>query len=158
MTLSLKDESKREREFSTMVAFSSALSFGILLAIAQATRVGQNGVSFKFSLWTLVAFLAGFNGLFGYLRFIFICGQRTPRLLRGGGLLVLLIMAAGALIYPLRGLGVKRFAEQFAGLGVAVCFITIAMTMVWRSVRLAEREEERQEAEESGREKSHGQG
>src|SRR5215470_11921913 len=61
MTLSSKEEPNREREFSTMVAFTSALSFGALLAIAQATRVSQTGVSFKLSLWTVVAFLAGFN-------------------------------------------------------------------------------------------------
>lgn len=144
----MKTESKTEREFSTMIAFLSALSFGGMLAIAQAVRVGQTGFAFRFSFWTAIAFLAGFNALFVYLELIFLCREKTSLLFRRGGLLLLVLLTLGILLYPLRTLGVTKQAERLAGAGVALCFIGTGLTLVRRFVRAAEREEQEQEAQE----------
>jgi len=142
----MKRESNREREFSTMIAFLSALSFAVMLAIAQAVRMDQGGMSLRLSLWTAVAFLAGFNALFVYLELIFLCREKTSPLFRRGGLLVLTVMTLGILLYPLRTLGVTRQAQRFVGAGIALCFIGTGLTLVRRFVRAAEREEQEQEA------------
>ena len=144
----MKTESKGERGFSTMIAFLSALAFGGMLAIAQALRVSQAEISFRLSFWTAIAFLAGFNALFVYLELIFLCREKTSRLFRRGGLLLLVVMTLGVLLYPLRTLGVTKQAERFVGVGAALCFIGAGFTLVRRFVRAAEREEQEQEARE----------
>jgi hypothetical protein len=141
-------ESKTQRELSTLVALLCAFSFALMLANAQALRVGEAGISYKLSLWTAVAFLAGFNALFVYLELIFLYREKTSPLFRRGGLVVLILMTLGILLYPLRTLGVTRQAERFVGSGVALCFIGTGLTLVRRFVRAAEREEEEQEAQE----------
>ena len=140
-------ESKNEREFSTMIAFLCAFAFGGMLGIAQGVRLDQTGIAFRFSLWTAVAFLAGFNALFVYLELIFLCRERTSPLFRRAGFLVLLLLTAGILLYPLRTLGVSRQAERFVGSGVALCFIGTGLALVRRFVHAAEREQQ-QEAQE----------
>jgi len=141
-------ESNKERGLSTMIAFCSALSFALMLAIAQAVRMGETGISFKLSFWTVVAFLAGFNGLFVYLELLFLCPKTISPILRRGGLLLLVLMTLGILLYPLRTMGVTRQAERYIGSGVALCFIVTGLTLVRRFVRAAEREEQEQEARE----------
>jgi hypothetical protein len=143
-----KTESKTEREFSTMIAFLSALSFALMLAIAQSLRITETGTSFRFSLWTAVAFLVGFNALFVYLELHFLCPKRVSPLIRRGGLVFLVLITAGILLYPLRTMGVTRGVEKFVGSGVAVCFIATGLTLARRFVRAAEREEQEQEAQE----------
>src|SRR5262249_24404481 len=138
-------ESKKERELSTMIAFSAALSFALMLAIAQSVRIGETGISLKLSLWTAVAFLVGFNALFAYLELIFLCREKTSPLFRRGGLLVLVLITLGILLYPLRALGVPREAERYIGSGVAFCFIGTGLALVRRFVRAAERDEQEQE-------------
>ncbi len=140
--------SKSERELSTMIAFSAALSFAVMLAIAQAVRVGETGISFKLSLWTAVAFLVGFNALFVYLELLFLCPQHISPLFRRGGLLVLILITVGILLYPLRTMGITRQAQRYVGSGVALCFIVTGLTLVRRFVHAAERDEEEQEARE----------
>jgi hypothetical protein len=141
-------ESKSEREFSTIIALLSAVSFGGMLAIGQALRTGQTGITFRLSFWTAIAFLAGFNALFVYLELIFLCREKTSPLFRRVGLLVLVLMTLGILLYPLRTLGVRRQAERFVGVGTALCFIGTGLTLVRRFVRVADREEQEQEAQE----------
>ncbi len=141
-------ESKSERDLSTIVAFSSALAFGAMLAVLQALRVREPEISFAFSIWTAVAFLAGFASLFAYLRLVFTCGMGTPRAFRYGGLLVLSLMTSVAFIYPLQLRQLDHLAQRFAGVGAALCFIAAGLTMVYRVVLAAQLDEERQEAEE----------
>ena len=131
-----------------MVAFLCAFAFGGMLGIAQAARLGQTGIAFRFSLWTAVAFLTGFNALFVYLELIFLCREKTSPLFRRAGLLVLLLLTASILLYPLRTLGVTRQAERLVGSGVALCFIGTGLALVRRFVHAAEREEQKQEAQE----------
>jgi pimeloyl-ACP methyl ester carboxylesterase len=56
------------------------------------------------------------------------------------------LMTSVALLCPLHQLG--HLAQRFAGLGVALCFVAAGLTMVYRIVLAAERDEDRQEAEE----------
>jgi len=144
----MNTESKSKRDFSTIVTFASALGFGGVLALSQALRVSKPAIFFHYSIWTAIAFFVGFNSAFVYLRFLFSCGNSTPRLFRRGGLLVLLIMTAGALLYPFRSIQVDKLAQRFEGLGAALCFIAIGLVLIWRMVLTAEREEQRQEAKE----------
>jgi uncharacterized BrkB/YihY/UPF0761 family membrane protein len=144
----MNTESKSERDFSTVVAFSSTLAFGAMLAVLQALRVSKSESSFDFSIWTAIAFLVGSTSLFAYLRLVFTCGKRTPRAFRYGGLVVLGLMASVALIYPLRLRQLDQLGQRFAGVGAALCFIAAGLTMVYRVVLAAERDEDRQEAEE----------
>jgi len=141
-------ESDNERDFSTIVAFASALGFGGVLALSEALCVSKPAISFHLSIWTAIAFLVGFNSVFAYLRFLFTCGDKTPRFFRRGGLMVLGVMTAGAILYPFRSLQVDKFAEWFEGVGAALCFIAIGLALIWRIVLTAELEEQRQEAEE----------
>ncbi len=85
----MNTETKSERDFSTVVAFSSALAFGAMLAVLQALRVSKSETSFDFSIWTAISFLVGSSSLFAYLRLVFTCGKRTPRAFRYGGIVVL---------------------------------------------------------------------
>jgi len=119
-----------------------------MLAILQALRVSKPEISFAFSIWTAIAFLVGFTSLFAYLRLVFTCGERTPRAFRYGGLVVLGLMTAVALIYPLRFRQLDQLAQRFAGVGAALCFIAAGFTMVYRIVLAAQLDEDRQEAEE----------
>ncbi len=141
-------ESDNERDFSTIVTFSSALGFGEVLALSEALRVSEPAISFHLSIWTAIAFLVGFNSVFAYLRFLFTCGDKTPQFFRRGGLMVLGVMTAGAILYPFRSIQVDKFAERFEGVGAALCFIAIGLVLIWRIVLTAELEEQRQEAEE----------
>ncbi len=144
----LETESKSERDFSTIVAFLSAFGFGAILALLQALRVSKPEFSFHVTNWTAIAFLVGFSSAFAYLRFVFTCGDRTPRLFRRGGLVVLLVMAVGGLLYPFRSLSVDKLANMFAGVGAALCFIAVGLTLIWRIALTADREEQKQEAKE----------
>jgi hypothetical protein len=141
-------ESRSERGLSTMIAFCSALAFGGMLAFAQAVRAGETGISFRLSLWTAVAFLVGFNALFVYLELIFLFREKTSVVFRRGGLLALVLLTLGILLYPLRTLGVTRQVERYIGTGAAICFIATGLTMVRRLMRAAERDEEEQEERE----------
>jgi pimeloyl-ACP methyl ester carboxylesterase len=142
----MNTESKNERDLSTIVAFSSAVAFGAMLAVLQAVHVSKQETSFDVSIWTAIAFLVGFTSLLAYLRLVFTCGQRTPCAFRYGGLVMLGLMTSVALLCPLHELG--HLAQRFAGLGVALCFVAAGLTMVYRIVLAAERDEDRQEAEE----------
>jgi hypothetical protein len=139
---------KAEREFSTMIALLSAFSFGLMLAIAQAMRMGKTGISFKLSLWTAVAFLTGFNALFVYLELLFLCRNKTSRLVRRGVLVVLVLMTVAILPYQLRTLGVTKVFDGFVGSAVALCFIGTGLLLVRWFVRAAELQEQAQEAKE----------
>ncbi len=144
----MNTESKSERDFST---FSSALGFGAILTLSQALRVSKlaiTAITFHLSIWTAIAFLIGFNSAFAYLRFLFTCGDKTPRFFRRRGLMVLGVVTAGAILYPFRSIQVDKFAERFEGVGAALCFIAIGLVLIWRIVLTAELEEQRQEAEE----------
>ena len=141
-------KSKNERDLPTVVAFSSALPFGAMLAVLQALRFTKSEISFDFSIWTAIAFLVGSTSLFAYLRLVFTCGQRTPRAFRYGGLVVLGLMTSVAFIYPFRLRQLDQLAQRFAGVGAALCFIAAGLTMVYRIVLAAELDEDRQEAEE----------
>jgi len=144
----MNTESKSEWDFSTVVAFSSALAFGAMLAILQAWRLSKSEISFHFSIWTAIAFLVGATSLFAYLRLVFTCGTRTPRAFRYGGFVVLALITSVALIRPLRLGQLDQLAQRFAGVGAALCFIAAGLTMVYRVVLAAELDEDRQEAEE----------
>lgn len=144
----MNTESKTERDFSTVVAFCSALAFGAMLAVLQTLRLSKPEISFNLSIWTVIAFLAGFTSLFAYLRLVFTCGQRTARVVRYGGLVVLGLMTSVALIYPLRLRQLDQLGQRFAGVGAALCFIAAGLTMVYRVMLLAELDEDRQENEE----------
>ena len=145
---SVNTESKSEWDFSTVVAFSSALAFGGMLGVLQGLRFNYPEISFHFSIWTAIAFLVGSTFLFAYLRFVFTCGKRTPRAFRYGGLVVLGLMASLAFIYPLRLRQLDQLPQRFAGVAAALCFIATGFTMVYRVVLAAELDEARQEAEE----------
>ena len=144
----MNTESKTELDFSTVVAFCSALAFGSMLAILHAWRLNKSEISFEFSIWTVIAFLVGSTSLFAYLRLVFTCGKRTPRAFRYGGLGVLALITSAALICPLRLGQLDELAQRFAGVGAALCFIAAGLTMVYRVVLAAELDEGRQEAEE----------
>lgn len=144
----MNTESTNEPDFSTIVAFASALGLGAMLALSQALRINSSDVSFHLSIWSGIAFLMGFNVAFAYLRFVFAHGDKTPRLFRRGGLVVLVAMAAGALLYPLRSFPFDVLADRFAGLAAALCFIAAGLTLIWRIVLVAQNEEDEQEAKE----------
>jgi hypothetical protein len=139
---------KSERDFSLVVAVSSALGMGTMLAVSQALRFSKPSISFDFSIWTAVAFLAGFNVTFIYVRRLFRFGDRAPRGFRLGGMALLVVLFGAALLYPLRFLGLKELVERLAGVLIALCFITTGELLVRRMVTAAECEEERQEAGE----------
>ena len=144
----MNTESTSERDFSTIVAFASSLGLGGMMTLSQALRLNKSGISFQLSIWTGIAFLSGFNLAFAYLRFVFTHGDRAPRLFRRGGLLVLMVMAAGSLLYPLRLFPMDILIERFAGVGAALCFIAAGLTLIWRILLAAENEEESQELQE----------
>jgi hypothetical protein len=139
---------KTERDFSLVVAVSSALGMGTMLAVSQALRFNKPSLSFDISIWTAVAFLAGFDVTFVYVRRLSGFGDRAPRGFRLGGMALLVVLFGATLLYPLRFLDVKELVERLAGVLIALCFITIGELLVRRMVTAAECEEERQEAEE----------
>lgn len=141
----MNTESTSERDFSTIVAFASALGLGTLMTLSQALRINKSGISFHLSIWTGIAFLSGFNLAFAYLRFVFTHGDRTPRLFRLSGLAVLVGISAGALLYPWRFFPMDILVERIAGVGAAFCFIAAGLMLIWRIVPGEESEEERQE-------------
>src|SRR4051812_31867481 len=127
-------ESKNEQDFSIIVALASALGLGAMLALSQALRIHKSEASFQLSIWTGIAFLWGFDLTFAYLRFVFTHGDRAPRSFRRGGLAVLIVMTAGALLYPLRFFPMDVLVDRFAGVGAALCFIAVGLTLIWRAV------------------------
>jgi hypothetical protein len=142
------EEPKNERDFSLVVAFSSALGLGTMLAVGQALRFRKPAISFDLSIWTAIAFLAGFNVTFAYLRLLFRFGDCAPRGFRRGGMALLVLVSAAGLLYPLRFLSIKELTERFTGVLVALCFKATGLFLIRRMVGAAECEEERQEAEE----------
>ncbi|PWU20013.1 MAG: hypothetical protein C5B50_05020 [Verrucomicrobia bacterium] len=144
----MEKEAKNERVLLTMIAFLSALAFGGMLATAQAVQISQTEIGFRFSVWTVVAFLVGFNALFVYLELIFICREKASLRVRRVGLLVLVLITLGALLYPLRIVGVSKQAQKYAGGATALCVIGTGLALVRRFVRAAEREELQQETQE----------
>ena len=141
-------ESKNERDVSILVAVASAIGLGATLALSQALRIDKPKITFQLSIWTGIAFLSGFNLTFAYLRFLFTHGDRTPRLFRRSGLIMLIVMTAGALLYPLRFFPMDVLVDRFAGVGAALCFIASGLTLIWRVVLAAQIEEEEQETKE----------
>lgn len=119
-----------------------------MLAISQSLNVSKAKISFDVSIWTAIVFLVGFNLTFAYLRFVFTCRDRTPRLFRRGCMGVLVVLAAGALLYPIRSVPMEKVATGLAGVGAAVCFIATGLTLICRIMLAAEREEQGQEAKE----------
>jgi hypothetical protein len=139
---------KSEREFSSIVAFSSGLGFGAMLAVSEALRIGEQEISFKLSIWTAIAFLVGFTPTFAYVRCVLGYRERIPPLIRRGGPVVLVIMAVGAFAYPFRSQAMDKMGVRLAAMGVALCVVAAGLAMIWRIVHAADREEEAQEADE----------
>lgn len=141
-------QTSREREVSNIVAFASGVSLGVMMAGAQAITYSTFGFSFQLSVWTPIAFLVGFSTVFIYLRVLLTRQERTPRAFRWVGLVILSVLTLGSLLYPLRPATFDKLAQRFAGVAMALCFIGICLFFVWRLVRAASLEEEKQEAEE----------
>ena len=139
-------ESEKEQDDSIIVAVAGALGLGAMLALSQALRINKSEASFQLSIWTGIAFLSGFDLTFAYLRFVFTHGNRAPRPFRRGGLAVLIVATAGALLYPIKLFPMDVLVDRFAGVGAALCFIAAGLTLIWNVVLAAQIEEDEQEA------------
>jgi hypothetical protein len=133
---------------SIKVRLLSAFLFGAILAVSQASRIHNANVSFEFSIWTAIAFLAGFDCLFAYLRMVSAAEGRTRRRYGFGGLLVVAVIISAALLRPWWPDWVEQSLQDFAGAGVALCFVAAGLCMVSGIGRATNCEEERQEANE----------
>jgi len=129
---------------SIAVGLFSAGMFGTVLAALQGLRIHKMDVSFEFSLWTVIAFLIGFDCLFAYWRFISAGRDRTPRRMLCGGLVVLILIVLVALFRAWWPGRIEKAVQELAGLEVALCFVGAGLAMVYRIVFAMEREDESQ--------------
>jgi hypothetical protein len=123
-----------ERVFFKIAGASTALGLAVLLGSVQAVRISPSGVSFTFTLGTLVAIVCG--AVFGWLPWRLAASGlsragKTSWLFRASAALVLLSGIAGCL-YPLRFVPAEKLPEVLKGLIVAVCVLSTLAFVLWR--------------------------
>src|SRR5271155_4903913 len=97
-----REEPRIKRGFSPGTALAAGLTVGTTLAFLQALHFRKPAISFEFSVWTIIAFLAGFDIAYASFRFLFRFGDRASRCVRrvGSANFGLLFLAAIAVSIP----------------------------------------------------------
>jgi hypothetical protein len=115
-----------------VAAFTSALCLGCAVASLQALSENADGIFFRFSTGTVVAFVAGVAGALLYWK-LALANFRTHHwkvLFFGMG-----VAGLGMFLYPLRFVPRNKMHEIAIGLGTAACAISLGGFLLYRLMR-----------------------
>jgi hypothetical protein len=118
--------------FFRIVAWSTSLAFGGMLASIEALHNGASGFAFRVSGWTMVAFAIGV--VVGLIYWKIVLPSSTagpssrPRIMS----FFLLLGGVAAFLYPLRFVPTKNLREIFIGLAAAAVALSLVGLMLWR--------------------------
>jgi FtsH-binding integral membrane protein len=146
------DPTKGTRDFARVVTWAAALSMGLTAAIIASVRQVNPTVEFKFSIFTVVAFLV--TGFFTAVIFhkIFKAGTSTagdaasPKLKRWPPFLffaVVLATLVASIVFALRGVSGERRTDVAAGAGIALVVLSFGGWLGWRTIRFLEADDKR---------------
>jgi hypothetical protein len=145
-----KDPSRPKNDLLRIAGFSTALGLGFMAASVQAYTWDAAGLRFRFSLFTVIAFVAGALVGWYYWRtvsqMIYANENGTPPERRAGARkftifsILLFAFAIGSYVYRLRLVPSGKAAEVAEGLVMAFVAIGIVGFLLWRVVRFFEKE------------------
>lgn len=139
---------KDEQDLYMIVSLASGCGLGAMLALSEALRIKDAGLSLQFSVRTVIVFTVGFVAAHAYLNRILRSPKGTSRLFFRIGLTVLFVLVGIAFGYPLRLLAIRTVIGNLVGVLTALCFIVAGLVLIRCFVRSAELEESVQEAKE----------
>jgi hypothetical protein len=131
-----------ERDLFKVMAISTALAFGALLASLESLRSGPEGLTFQVSFRTLLAFLAGGGITLGCWRVIIRSGAVVRRTSLVAGTILLALIGIGAFLYPLRFVSREKLPDILVGLGLAACALSVVGGLLWLVHRFLSRDSE----------------
>jgi|SRR5579859_1715602 len=137
-----------ERDLFKVMAVSTALAFGALLASLESLRAGAAGFSFQVSLRTLLAFLVGGGIALGYWAVVLRSGAAVRRTGLVAGTVFLVSLGIGAFLYPLRFVSRDKLPDILVGLGLAACALSIVGGLLWLVRRFFSQDSASQEEKE----------
>ena len=137
-----------ERNLFKVMALSTALAFGALLASLESLRSDAAGFSFHLSLRTLLAFLVGGGIALGYWRVVLKSGNAVRRTGLVAGTVLLVLLGIGAFLYPLRFVSRDKLPDILVGLGLAAGALSIVGGLLWLARRFLNRDSASQDEKE----------
>ena len=123
-----------------------------MLATLEALRPDSDGFSFEVTYKTLLAFVAGAIIAFPIWRLVLTgtrLGQRNLNFATGAMVVLLMVLGAGAFLYPLRYVPRDKWPEIRTGLITAVCALSGVACLLWGVKRFVDSDEKIEE-EKSG--------
>ena len=130
MTDYLKKEDAADRAFFRIVSWSTALGLGCAAALTASLRSACTGFSLQFSVGTVAAFLGGAAFALLYWKLVF-----TSRRAARAASVMLLLLALGAFLYPLRYVPVEKLPSVAIGLAAAACVVSAGGIAIYRLAR-----------------------
>lgn len=128
-----------------VVIASSSLGMGTLLASLTLLRQSEAGVQWQWSNFAVPAFALGAVVAALYWAMVFRLGTgndgRASRLLLYSTSVILLLLAVGILLYPLRFVSAEKRHDVLVGLAVAACALSVVGFMLRTVVRMLEEED-----------------
>jgi hypothetical protein len=137
-----------EQNLFKVMAISTALAFGALLASLESLRSGVAGFSFQVSLRTLLAFLVGGGMALGYWRVVLKSGDAVRRTGLVAGTVLLVLLGIGAFLYPLRFVSRDKLPDILVGLGLAACALSIVGGLLWLAHKFLSQDSSSQDEKE----------
>jgi thiosulfate reductase cytochrome b subunit len=133
------------RGFYKIVMGSTALALGCMAAAVEALRRNAAGFAFQVSVWTFVAFAVGLAAGLLYWK---LAARSLLAVRLGTAFLVL--AGVGGFLYPLRFVPADKMADIAAGLGLAVCAISMGAFLLWRMKRFFDKDNAAVETKKAG--------
>jgi Na+-transporting methylmalonyl-CoA/oxaloacetate decarboxylase gamma subunit len=134
-----------------IAAFSTAIGFGSVAGSLYSLRQSPSGLTFVFTVGTLVAFAVGAVAGWLYWRVLdrMIVRANTPGSPKKLSRFLLLNVAAGfmgllAFLYPIRFVQRERLREVLEGMGAAFLVLAILAVALWRVIKFFNSETEGQ--------------
>ena len=132
-----------------IAAFSTAIGFGSVAGSLYSLRQSPSGLTFVFSVGTLVAFVVGAGAGWYYWKALnrMIVRADTAHEPRQLSRFVLLNMGAAlvgllAFLYPLRFVQRERLREVLEGMGAAFLVLAIVAVALWQVIKFFNSESE----------------
>ena len=148
----------KDRQFRSVVVLGTALAFGGMLGSLGVVGRDREGLHFSFHWSAPVLFLVGAALAVGFWRLIFrfdegVSEDKSKRLWRAGA--VLLVVAVGCFLYPLRLVSPEKRLEVVFGLSSALVVLSAIGWLIFKTIRWVEEasraEEESVDADEEGK-------
>lgn len=136
---------KNTQDIIRIASFATAVGFGFGAASMQALEKTSSGLSFDFSAMTAVAFIIGAVIALGFWRLLArsLAADKPNTKALNAAVAGLVVMAIAGFLYPLRFVAEEKYADLWIGLGLAVMALSLVGAVLWKLIRILNKDAER---------------